>query len=55
MGRFIAWGDLPRHEVEQALQEAGEAVGLPPSQCRATLRSALNWSIAHNQRRRDAA
>ncbi|MDU8996407.1 bifunctional DNA primase/polymerase [Streptomyces mirabilis] len=55
MGRFIAWGDLPRHKVEQALQEAGEAVGLPPSQCRATLRSALNWSIAHNQRRRDAA
>lgn len=55
MGRFVAWGDLPRHEVEQALQEAGEAVGLPPSQCRATLRSALNWSIAHNQRRRDAA
>jgi hypothetical protein len=55
LGRFIAWGDLPRHEVEQALQEAGEAVGLPPSQCRATLRSALDWSIAHNQRRRDAA
>ncbi|GAX53103.1 bifunctional DNA primase/polymerase [Streptomyces olivochromogenes] len=55
MGRFIAWGNLPRHEVEQALQKAGEAVGLPPSQCRATLRSALDWSIAHNQRRRDAA
>ncbi|QQM42020.1 bifunctional DNA primase/polymerase [Streptomyces liliifuscus] len=55
LGRFIAWGDLPRHEVEQALQEAGETVGLPPSQCRATLRSALDWSISHNQRRRDAA
>ncbi|MCX4558997.1 bifunctional DNA primase/polymerase [Streptomyces phaeochromogenes] len=55
LGRFIAWGDLPRSEVEQALQEAGESVGLPPSQCRATLRSALDWSIAHNQRRRDAA
>ncbi|MCX4455255.1 bifunctional DNA primase/polymerase [Streptomyces sp. NBC_01728] len=55
MGRFIAWGDLPRHVVEQALQEGGEASGLSASECRSTLRSALNWSIAHNQRRRDAA
>lgn len=55
LGRFIAWGDLARSTVEDALQEAGEAAGLPSSQCRATLRSALNWSIAHNQRRRDAA
>lgn len=55
LGRFIAWGDLPRSTVEDALQGAGEAAGLPTSQCRATLRSALNWSIAHNQRRRDAA
>ncbi|MGW6748651.1 bifunctional DNA primase/polymerase [Streptomyces sp. NPDC055006] len=55
LGRFVAWGDLPRHVVEHALQEAGEAAGLPASQCRATLRSALNWSIAHNQRRRGAA
>lgn len=55
VGRFVAWGDLPRHVVEQALQEAGEAVGLPASQCRSTLRSALNWSIAHNPRRRDTA
>ncbi|WP_125263567.1 bifunctional DNA primase/polymerase [Streptomyces alboflavus] len=55
LGRFIAWGDLPRHQVEQALQEAGESAGLPPSQCRSTLRSALNWSIAHNQHRRTTA
>jgi len=55
LGRFIAWGDLPRHEVEQALQEAGEAGGLSASECRSTLRSALDWSIAHNQRRRGAA
>ncbi|MYX36432.1 MULTISPECIES: bifunctional DNA primase/polymerase [unclassified Streptomyces] len=55
MGRFVAWGDLPRHVVEQALQEAGEAAGLPASQCRSTLRSALNWSIVHNPRRRDTA
>ncbi|MDH6488382.1 bifunctional DNA primase/polymerase [Streptomyces sp. SAI-127] len=55
LGRFVAWGDLPRHVVEQALQEAGEAAGLTVAECRSTLRSALNWSIAHNQRRRDAA
>ncbi|MEV7190746.1 bifunctional DNA primase/polymerase [Streptomyces sp. NPDC093510] len=55
LGRFIAWGDLPRSTVEAALQEAGEAAGLSASQCRSTLRSALNWSIAHNQQRRTAA
>ncbi|MFD0229754.1 bifunctional DNA primase/polymerase [Streptomyces hirsutus] len=55
VGRFVAWGDLPRHVVEQALQEGGEAAGLSASECRSTLRSALDWSIAHNQRRRDAA
>ncbi|MDC0769189.1 bifunctional DNA primase/polymerase [Streptomyces sp. HD] len=55
LGRLVAWGDLPRHVVEQALQEAGETAGLPAAQCRSTLRSALNWSIAHNQTRRDTA
>ncbi|MFF3376202.1 bifunctional DNA primase/polymerase [Streptomyces sp. NPDC002680] len=55
LGRFVAWGDLPRHRVEQALQEAGEGAGLTAAECRSTLRSALNWSITHNQRRRDAA
>ncbi|MEU1190430.1 bifunctional DNA primase/polymerase [Streptomyces sp. NPDC005859] len=55
LGRFVAWGDLPRHVVEQALQEAGEAAGLSASECRSTLRSALNWSITHNQRRGNAA
>lgn len=54
LGRFVAWGDLPRHVVEQALQEAGEGAGLTAAECRSTLRSALNWSIAHNQRRRAA-
>jgi len=55
LGRLIAWGDLPRHTVEQALQEAGESTGLTAAECRSTLRSALNWSITHNQARRDAA
>ncbi|MFJ3672258.1 bifunctional DNA primase/polymerase [Streptomyces sp. NPDC090106] len=55
LGRFVAWGDLPRHVVEQALQEAGEGAGLTVAECRSTLRSALNWSIARNSARRDAA
>ncbi|GGQ82004.1 bifunctional DNA primase/polymerase [Streptomyces asoensis] len=55
VGRFVAWGDLPRHTVEQALQEAGEAAGLTVAECRSTLRSALNWSITHNQQRRGNA
>ncbi|MFE6825336.1 bifunctional DNA primase/polymerase [Streptomyces sp. NPDC057690] len=55
LGRFVAWGDLPRHVVEQALQEAGEAAGLTVAECRSTLRSALNWSITHNQQRRGNA
>ncbi|WP_411084978.1 bifunctional DNA primase/polymerase [Streptomyces sp. 061-3] len=45
VGRFVAWGDIPRHVVEEAFQSAGESTGLPASQCRSTLRSALNWSI----------
>ncbi|GAA4657374.1 bifunctional DNA primase/polymerase [Streptomyces chumphonensis] len=45
VGRFVAWGDLPRHQVEEAFQGAGEAAGLAPQECRATIRSALNWSI----------
>ncbi|MEU0040541.1 bifunctional DNA primase/polymerase [Streptomyces sp. NPDC006333] len=55
LGRFVAWGDLPRHVVEQALQEAGETAGLSASECRSTLRSALDWSIAHNQSSRRTA
>lgn len=50
LGRFIAWGDLPRSVVEDALQSAGECIGLPPSQCRSTIRSGLDWSVARNQR-----
>ncbi|MFF8645017.1 bifunctional DNA primase/polymerase [Streptomyces sp. NPDC015345] len=45
MGRFVAWGDISRHEVETAFQAAGEAAGLKAYECRSTLRSALNWSI----------
>ncbi|MFD5162828.1 bifunctional DNA primase/polymerase [Streptomyces hawaiiensis] len=49
LGRFVASGDLTRTEVETALQGAGESTGLPAAECRATLRSALDWSITHNQ------
>lgn len=45
VGRFVAWGDLPRQAVEEAFQGAGEAAGLEPPECRATIRSALDWSI----------
>ncbi|MFJ7203257.1 bifunctional DNA primase/polymerase [Streptomyces sp. NPDC098789] len=54
LGRFIAAGDLPRDVVEEALQWAGESTGLPAAECRSTIRSGLNWSIAHNAMRRAA-
>ncbi|MFI0966084.1 bifunctional DNA primase/polymerase [Streptomyces sp. NPDC021080] len=54
LGRFIAWGDLPREQVEEALQWAGEQAGLSLRSCEATIRSGLNWSIARNQRGRAA-
>ncbi|WP_221348802.1 bifunctional DNA primase/polymerase [Streptomyces beigongshangae] len=45
MGRFVAWGDIPRHVVEDAFQGEGEAAGLTAAECRSTIRSALDWSI----------
>ncbi|MGW7424445.1 bifunctional DNA primase/polymerase [Streptomyces sp. NPDC054813] len=53
MGRFVAWGDIARHVVEEAFQLAGEAAGLKGYECRSTLRSALDWSI-RNARPREA-
>ncbi|MFF5758959.1 bifunctional DNA primase/polymerase [Streptomyces longwoodensis] len=47
VGRFVAWGDIPRHVVEEAVQGAGESTGLPSAECRTTIRSALDWVIAH--------
>ncbi|MGW0375576.1 bifunctional DNA primase/polymerase [Streptomyces coeruleorubidus] len=54
VARFVAWGDIPRHVVEQAIQGAGEATGLPPAECRTTIRSALDWVIT-NATPREAA
>ncbi|QRV58991.1 bifunctional DNA primase/polymerase [Streptomyces californicus] len=47
VARFVAWGDISRHVVEEAIQGAGEATGLPPAECRTTIRSALDWVISH--------
>ncbi|MEW1683024.1 bifunctional DNA primase/polymerase [Streptomyces sp. NPDC093594] len=55
LGRFVASGDLSRTVVENALQGAGESAGLTVAECRATLRSALDWSIAHNSTRTGVA
>ncbi|WP_328223875.1 bifunctional DNA primase/polymerase [Streptomyces sp. NBC_00310] len=54
VGRFVAWGDLPRHVAEEAFQAAGEASGLTIAECRATIRSALNSSL-RKARARNAA
>ncbi|RSS80727.1 bifunctional DNA primase/polymerase [Streptomyces sp. WAC06614] len=54
VGRFVAWGDIPRQEVEEAFQAAGESRGLTAAECRATIRSALESSL-RAARPRDAA
>ncbi|WP_180686082.1 bifunctional DNA primase/polymerase [Streptomyces gossypiisoli] len=47
VARFVAWDHLPRHVAEQAIQAAGESTGLPPAECRTTIRSAMDWVISH--------
>ncbi|MFI2423463.1 bifunctional DNA primase/polymerase [Streptomyces sp. NPDC018955] len=54
VGRFVAWGDLPRHMAEDAFQAAGESVGLTAAECRTTIRSALDSSL-RTARPREAA
>ncbi|MFF1601073.1 bifunctional DNA primase/polymerase [Streptomyces mirabilis] len=54
VGRFVAWGDIARHVVENAFQAVGEAQGLTAAECHATIRSALDGSI-RKARPRDAA
>lgn len=55
VGRFVAWGDLPRHVVEAAFQAEGEAIGLTAAECRATITSALNWALRTCRPRPEAA
>ncbi|MEU6216697.1 bifunctional DNA primase/polymerase [Streptomyces sp. NPDC047022] len=47
VARFVAWGDIPRHVAEEAIQGAGESTGLSPAECRTTIRSAMDWVITH--------
>ncbi|MFI6084612.1 bifunctional DNA primase/polymerase [Streptomyces sp. NPDC051217] len=54
VGRFVAWGEIARHVVEEAFQSAGQERGLTAAECRATIRSALDNSI-RKARPRDAA
>lgn len=42
LARFVAQGVVARHVIEHALQAAGEATGLSPSETAATVQSALN-------------
>ncbi|UQI47299.1 bifunctional DNA primase/polymerase [Streptomyces sp. HU2014] len=44
IGRFVVWGEVARDVVETAFGAAGEAAGLPASECRATIRDALDYS-----------
>ncbi|MFD6548474.1 bifunctional DNA primase/polymerase [Streptomyces sp. NPDC058398] len=54
VGRFVAWGDLPRHVVEEAFQAAGESAGLTAAECHTTIQSALDSSL-RTVRPREAA
>lgn len=45
IGRFVAWRNIDRTEVEAAFQAAGEAAGLTAAECRTTITSALNYSL----------
>ncbi|WP_328513606.1 bifunctional DNA primase/polymerase [Streptomyces mirabilis] len=47
VARFVAWGDIARHTVEEAIQAAGESTGLPAAECCTTIRSAMDWILAH--------
>jgi hypothetical protein len=55
LGRLVASGDLDRAVVEEALRSGGEVAGLSGRYCQGVITSALNWSIAHNSGRGQAA
>ncbi|MFM9697604.1 bifunctional DNA primase/polymerase [Streptomyces europaeiscabiei] len=54
VGRFVAWGDLDRADVEAAFTCGGESAGLSPAECRNTIRKALDYSIRTAWPRRTA-
>ncbi|MER5382206.1 bifunctional DNA primase/polymerase [Streptomyces sp. NPDC002688] len=54
VARFVAWGHISRHTVEEAIQAAGESTGLPAAECRTTIRSAMQWLLANATPREEA-
>ncbi|MFE7155308.1 bifunctional DNA primase/polymerase [Streptomyces sp. NPDC057636] len=47
VARFVAWGNISRSTVEEAIQAAGESTGLSAAECTTTIRSAMDWILAH--------
>ncbi|MFF2252484.1 bifunctional DNA primase/polymerase [Streptomyces sp. NPDC058142] len=47
VARFVAWGNISRSTVEEAIQAAGESTGLSVAECTTTIRSAMDWILAH--------
>ncbi|MEU8134612.1 bifunctional DNA primase/polymerase [Streptodolium elevatio] len=55
LGKFVAFGDLPRHEVEERLLIAALASGLGEREAARSIRAALDYSIARYPHGREAA
>ncbi|WP_405778343.1 bifunctional DNA primase/polymerase [Streptomyces sp. NBC_00859] len=47
VARFVAWGNISRSTVEEAIQTAGQSTGLSAAECTTTIRSAMDWILAH--------
>ncbi|MFE2987955.1 bifunctional DNA primase/polymerase [Streptomyces sp. NPDC059262] len=47
VARFVAWGNISRSTVEEAIQAAGESTGLSVAECTTTIRSAMDWILTH--------
>ncbi|MFF2470551.1 bifunctional DNA primase/polymerase [Streptomyces sp. NPDC058066] len=47
VARFVAWGNISRSTVEEAIQAAGESTGLSAAECTTTIRSAMAWILTH--------
>ncbi|MEV5952079.1 bifunctional DNA primase/polymerase [Streptomyces sp. NPDC051993] len=47
VARFVAWGNISRATVEEAIQAAGESTGLSAAECTTTIRSAMDWILTH--------
>ncbi|MFD7184943.1 bifunctional DNA primase/polymerase [Streptomyces sp. NPDC059904] len=47
VARFVAWGNISRSTVEEAIQAAGESTGLSAAECTTTIRSAMDWILTH--------